>query len=519
MISTSVASVYRLLRQALTAPCLGTILSVSAASCSEAADVFQESPTVVTDAGTEHTTTLFPIIKDRRMGFIDRDGDVLIEPMFLLSHTGPCRIRTPETIRMIGDDPSPDVYDPPSTGYPIRFPIFHDGVVMVFTDEGIGYIRRDGKVLAPPMFRAGADFCEKVAWAQSADQSYCLLDTEGRRLIEGVEECSPFCEGIAAIKLGGKYGYIDRRGTIVVAPLYDSASAFSDNVACVGIGAEQWLINCQGKQIARVEGRVSLFSEGMAVVYDKITGTYGYIDRDGKQIVSPRFARAEPFHEGLAVVELHGKCGFIDRTGDFAIQPRFDDAKGFSNGLAIVCVRDPERPNRLCQGIVNWNGDYVMEPEYESIRESCDGFTIVKAVGSGFGLTDSRGRYVLEPQFTDLFFTSDSRLVAGKDRRYILLDLRGKPILPSRYCDISLTLGQGLRYVASEIEGRCKFGYLDAWGNMAIPPRFDYAENFESGLARVAVDIELYIPEASAVCGGKWGYVDRSGKWVWEPTR
>lgn len=45
----------------------------------------------------------------------------------------------------------------------------------------------------------------------------------------------PFSEGLAAVKMGYKYGYIDTTGKLVVRMEYDKAEPFSEGVALVKI--------------------------------------------------------------------------------------------------------------------------------------------------------------------------------------------------------------------------------------------------------------------------------------------
>jgi hypothetical protein len=42
-------------------------------------------------------------------------------------------------------------------------------------------------------------------------------------------------EGLAAVKVGEKWGYIDKVGNIVIAPKFNDADWFSEGVAAVGI--------------------------------------------------------------------------------------------------------------------------------------------------------------------------------------------------------------------------------------------------------------------------------------------
>jgi hypothetical protein len=52
-----------------------------------------------------------------------------------------------------------------------------------------------------------------------------------------------------------------------------------------------------------------------------------------------------------------------------------------------------------------------------------------------------------------------------------------------------------------------KWGYIDRTGKFIIRPQFDEALNmeFSNGLARVKID-------------GKWGYINKTGKFVWKST-
>ena len=105
---------------------------------------------------------------------------------------------------------------------------------MIVRDGLVGYIRRDGKVLSPPTFLAASHFHQGVAWVEVPDKKFCLINLAMEPLIEGIEE-SPrhFKEGLAPVKIEGKFGYIDRRGTMVIRPRYDSASPFSEGLALV----------------------------------------------------------------------------------------------------------------------------------------------------------------------------------------------------------------------------------------------------------------------------------------------
>ena len=86
---------------------------------------------------------------------------------------------------------------------------------------------------------------------------------------------------------GGKCGFIDKTGKMVIEPQFDVASEFREGLAAVRIGSFE-------------------------------TGKVGYIDTEGKFVINPIYDDAYDFSEGLSRVRIGdintGKWGYGDRT-------------------------------------------------------------------------------------------------------------------------------------------------------------------------------------------------------------
>ena len=139
---------------------------------------------------------------------------------------------------------------------------------------------------------------------------------------------------MAAVRIGefveGKWGYIDKQGTLVIQPQFDTAGPFRNGLAVVANDRKFGYIDKTGKIVIPLQfASAGSFSEGLASVRigDYMAGKDGYIDEQGKIVIEPQFDSAFPFNGGLADVRIGDKYGFIDKTGKIVIPPQFDFAE------------------------------------------------------------------------------------------------------------------------------------------------------------------------------------------------
>lgn len=119
--------------------------------------------------------------------------------------------------------------------------------------------------------------------------------------------------GLAPIKVKDKYGYIDKTGAIVIAPVYDFAFSFSDGRAAVLKGGKIAFIDENGKQITDFIYKAAKdFSEGKAAVLGANELRWGFIDKSGNQVIGPRFSNAHSFSNGRALVGTSPKGSLLD---------------------------------------------------------------------------------------------------------------------------------------------------------------------------------------------------------------
>lgn len=150
---------------------------------------------------------------------------------------------------------------------------------------------------------------------------------------------------------------------------------------------------------------------------------------------------------------------------------------------------------------------YTHYPGKVQFRE---GFVYVRT-GDMKGLMSLQGEKLLEPCHFINFNSKDSLISAYicNGHSWAFLDYNGKllnkaPAGRSNYCP-RLTEEINPAHVYDKDSKGLLWGYLDKGAQWVIPPKFEEAENFVWGEAKVKQD-------------GKWGKINEQGEWVVQPT-
>ncbi|MFB2967844.1 WG repeat-containing protein [Aerosakkonema sp. BLCC-F183] len=296
---------------------------------------------------------------------------------------------------------------------------------------------------------------------------------------------SNFSDGLARVKIDGKYGYIDKYGDVVIKPQFDEADDFYEGLAVVWIsGQNSGYIDKTGNFVIQpqfAKNAAKKFSEGLARVW--VVNTYGYIDQTGRFVIERKFPAASDFSEGLAAVRSGDKVGYIDSSGYFIISPQFDYGDDFSEGLAWVEIGGK-------RGYIDRSGKFVIQPQFDKAYTFSEGLAPVK-IGNKWGYIDKSGNMVIQPKFDDggLGKFSEGMSAVKIDNKWGFIDKSGNLVIQPQFGYFGkFTEGIALVKIGN------KWGYIDKSGNMVIQPQFDEAYGFSEGMAIVKTQ-------------GKYGYI------------
>lgn len=274
-----------------------------------------------------------------------------------------------------------------------------------------------------------------------------------------IKDMYDFSEDLAAVNVGGKFGYINTKGKFVIEPLYSFAGYFKNSIAPVKIQNKFGFIDDDGKMIIPAEfEEARTFSYELAPV--RKNGLWGYIDTDGDIQIKYQFLNAKSFSESYAAVQTNDGWGYIKLNGKIEIKPNYLEAGNFVRGKAPVKSKE----NNLW-GYINKSGKFKIEPIYDyagdfvSIKhkEYGDKYLALVEDDGKWGYIDEGGKYYINPEYEDAKPFSGYYASVKKDGKWGMINYKNKNILDFNYdeagffsSDLLLVVHNGQKYYITE---------------------------------------------------------------------
>jgi hypothetical protein len=163
---------------------------------------------------------------------------------------------------------------------------------------------------------------------------------------------------------GSKMGIKTADGQIIIPAVYDFVAIPSDNLFTVTEGGYTAYFNTDGNVVlsfSNLYQSYGNFTEGLARVMRN--GKWGFINREGEEVIPPRFHFADEFAEGRSIVRNeHDLHGAIDTQGNLVIDYQFPALTGFVKGYAKF-------GDLKTWGLIDTAGNIVVPQIYVSIGQ------------------------------------------------------------------------------------------------------------------------------------------------------
>ena len=289
-----------------------------------------------------------------------------------------------------------------------------------------------------------------------------------------VESCStnnnsgiknPVSHELYRIQVGGKCGFINEYGKLVIEPQFDRAYwQFTDSVCFVTVGERHGLINTDGDFVVELDSSidwVKWFQNDVATFYDTNL-KMGLIKKTGEVVLPAIYNEIiRDEDDGFVVEDTLGNRGYVNYRGEFIVPCMYDDVKGFEEGLMVVAT------SNNC-GYVDTTGTFVIDTIYDEARDFGEGIARVKN-GDNWLFIDRQGKVVTNIKCDEILTGfSCNRAFVKNENAIELIDKNGTKI---SIIEADSVYGFNEGYATFKKNG--KFGKLDTNGTVVIQPKFE----------------------------------------------
>ena len=385
-----------------------------------------------------------------------------------------------------------------------RIEVCSNGLFRVEDSSRYGWLSRDGKVLQAPIY----DVFQKKGSA--IYRSPLVEELIQRGLAPYESDLGDFFEGLAIIQSGGKWGYSNEKGEVIIPPIYSRVGPFFNGMAAATSDQLAGVIDKKGDWVVEpAYEAIGSFIEGFAAI--KSQGKWGFMDEKGKVVVNPAYEKVHSFWGGKALCVQGGMSFIIDRKGD--IQKTLPFRASFLTS-DLLLIEDSSKGF----GLGTLDGNVILPPGYDWISRPFKGKMLVKEAKTNMiGMVDEKGMFIVPCTWKDVrvngmvagvlpalrevdwFEHGVMTIVVGQkegEEQFGAIDPQGKYVVPPIYEYIGPFSGQLAPVKVGDV-----YGFLDKTGSIKIQPRYQAVRPFDEGLAAVKEN-------------EKWGVIDEDGNMV-----
>lgn len=243
-------------------------------------------------------------------------------------------------------------------------------------------------------------------------------------------------------------------------------------------------------------------------------GKWGYKSRNGEILIRAQFddvtvtlwSNQEPVYKA----KKNGKWALINPLGELMTPFEYDGFGAFYK-LSFMAKKDGK------VGIIRNDGTILIPFQYDEIKDTYtkEGKKFHIVVNEGkWGIINEKNQIVLPFRYDHIDLLGGRDIVMVHKNKLIgFLNLNtARIIVEPKYKSASRFYADGFAIV-QDAQTR-KWGVIDQLGNMVIPATFEVIGN-ESPYNNNALFNDGLVPARK---GDKWGYINKTGQWVIEPS-
>jgi hypothetical protein len=335
---------------------------------------------------------LFPYKKDDYIGFIDINGQIVIEPVY----------------DMVTD--------------------FCEGLSVVSKNDSVFFINKE-KINAFNEFYEDASVFKNGIAPVKKNNHWYFINRQGQTVSKLYEEINELSNNIYVYKRNGKYGALDEYGQNFIENRFDKLGDFKNNMAYFIEKNKYGFVSNTGTIYKAEFDWISDFDEQHLAIF-KVNNKFGIVRDDGHQLLDGQYDQIFNLNEKYFLIIINNLYGFYSKEGCFVTPIAYDYNKEkpieyYCQGNLFKLLKKQE------QAIMDQNGHLELNfGMYAEVNFMCDGLMLVNRK-SKFGFIDKKLNVQIPFKYQNASsFNNGLSLVKIKDQ-YQIISKSGKEIFVS----------------------------------------------------------------------------------------
>jgi len=317
-----------------------------------------------------------------------------------------------------------------------------------------------------------------VLYPYEKDDLFGFIDTTTKSIIPiTFDAVSVFSEGLSVVNKNDSVFFINKENVNPFDQFFADAYVFNNGIAAVKHGNKWCFINRQGQIISPIYDEINEISDNFYTV--KLNGKYGALNNFGQVIIEPKFEQLGDFKNGFAYYRSENKSGFVSKDG-YVHKAEFDWLSDFdADKIAIVKIGNS-------YGLINSTGKIILETKYDQVLKTNNGVFIV-VLNNLYGFYNSNGCFLSAIEYDFLkektadFYTNGSVFKLLKKGEQALMDANGRTSIDfGTYDEINFASNGLIR-----VKNKNKYGFADRKLSLVIPYKYTKAADFKDSCALV----------------------------------
>lgn len=312
------------------------------------------------DSVSNFTDSLCVAFLKGKAGILKKDGSWLFQPAadaYQINNSGLC-IRQEKGQWEVLDLQGKRRY---ISTVPLR--VLPDGSIEIRQKGKYGRVSPAGVLCVPAMYDSIAVMSiGQTFWAFQGKNIF-LYNSQGDMLIKDgklIENIYYTPGEYAAVKTGGKYGFVDELGRLRISNRYEGARPFSEGLAAIKL-AGKWGFTSRGDKIVIQPYYDEVSSLQGGYIIARKGKKYGLLDKTGKETTDFTFDQIIRHATGYFLTRKGGKQGLLGKNGVESIYVKYPGLLPQPDGHVIISFQDKS-------GLLTDRGITVLPAIYDQIR-------------------------------------------------------------------------------------------------------------------------------------------------------